>query len=396
MIRAHKIRLYPNNKQATYFCKACGVARFAYNWGLSEWKRRYDAGEKVNAGLLSKELNAIKRERFPWMLDVTKCAPEVAIRTNLKRALKNFFEKKAKFPVFHQKGRHDSFSAYSQHFSVEGTTVKIPRLGKVRIAEPLRFSGKIIGATVSKTADKWFIAIAVEIPDPEPIRTNANQAVGVDLGVKTLATLSDGTVVKGPNASRKHEQKLRRLNKELSRRKGVKKGETQSNNFKKTKRKIARLHARIANIRLDATHKLTTTLVKKYDLIGVEKLNVAGMMSNHRLARSIADNCFYEFRRQLEYKAPAAGTRVIAANVMYASSKTCNVCGTKRKILSLDDRKWTCECCGAVHDRDVNAAINLRNYAVGYTATACGGLGEVTAPDETGIKRRNRKASGKS
>jgi len=396
MIRAHKIRLYPNNKQATYFCKACGVARFTYNWGLSEWKRRYNAGEKVNAGLLSKELNAIKRERFPWMLEVTKCASAEALRTNLNRALKNFFEKRTKFPVFHQKGCHDSFSVYNRHFSVEGMMVKIPKLGMVRIAEPLRFSGKIVGATVSKTADKWFIAINVEIPDPEPIHTGGNLAVGVDLGVKTLATLSDGTVVSGPNASRKYEQKLRRLNKELSRRNVRKKGETQSNNFEKTKRKLARLHARIANIRLDATHKLTTALVKKYDLIGIEKLNVKGMMASHRMARFIADNSFYEFRRQLEYKAPAAGTRVIAANVMYASSKTCNVCGTKRKILSLDDRKWTCECCGAVHDRDVNAAINLRNYAVGYTVKACGGLGEVTAPDETGIKRRRRKTSGKS
>jgi len=378
MIRAHKIRMYPNNKQATYFSKACGVARFAYNWGLSEWKRRYVAGEIATVGILRKELNAIKNERFPWMLEVTKCAPEEAIRTNLNRALKNFFEKRTKFPVFHQKGRHDSFSAYNRHFSVEGTMVKIPKLGMVRIAEPLRFSGKIIDATVSKTADKWFIAINVEIPDPEPIHTGGNLAVGVDLGVKTLATLSDGTFVSGPNASRKYEQKVRRLSKELSRRKGGKKGEAKSNNYRKTTIKLARLHARLANIRLDATHKLTTALVKKYDLIGIEKLNVAGMMSSHRIARFIADNNFYEFRRQLEYKAPAAGTRVIAANVKYASSKTCNVCGVKRETLSLNVRKWTCESCGAVHDRDVNAAINLKNYAMGCTVSACGGLGEVS------------------
>ncbi|GBU22509.1 transposase [Fibrobacteres bacterium R8-0-B4] len=338
----------------------------------------------MNEGIIRKELNAIKRKQFPWMLEVTKCAPEAAIGKNLNRAFKNFFDRRARFPVYHKKGRRDSFSVYNKDFSVNGLTAKIPKLGAVRLAEPLRFSGKIVGATVSRTADKWYIAIDVAIPDPEPKPAGWSRAVGVDVGVKALATLSDGTVIAGPNASRRYEQKMRRLNKELSRRKGSKNGEAQSNNFQKTKRKLARLHARIANVRADATHKITRALVKNYDLIGIEKLNTAGMLSNHKIARYIADNNFYELRRQLEYKAGAAGTRVIVADKWYASSKTCSICGSKRETLPLNIRKWTCESCGAVHDRDVNAAINLKNYAVknavGCTVTACGGLGEVMPP----------------
>jgi len=378
MIRAHKIRLYPNNKQATYFARACGISRFAYNWGLAEWKRRYEAGEKVTEGVLRKELNAVKREQFPWMLEVTKCAPESAIRNDLNNAFKNFFAKRAGFPKFHKKGIHDSFSLSNDKFSVKETSVSIPKLGDVRLAESLRFAGKIIGATISRIADKWFIAISVEVPDPKVTPRSENQAVGVDLGVKALATLSDGTVVSGPKVSRRYEKKLKRLNQELSRRKGAKKGEVQSNNFRKTKRKVARLYARMANIRADSIHKLTTMLTRKYSLIGIEDLNVAGMMSNHKLARSIAGMSFFEFRRQLEYKGSATGTRVVVADRFFASSKTCNVCGSKHEELVLRVRDWTCGSCGAQHDRDVNAAINLRNYAGGVPVSACGELGAVS------------------
>jgi len=377
MIRAHKIRIYPNNKQATYFAKACGISRFAYNWGLAEWKRRHEAGEKVTEGVLRKELNAVKREQFPWMFEVTKCAPQLAIKNDLNSAFKNFFAKRAGFPKFHKKGVHDSFSLSNDQFSVKDYVVSIPKLGDVRLAESLRFAGKIIGATVSRIADKWYIAIQVEIPEPKPIHTSENQAVGVDLGVKALATLSDGAVVGGSKASLLCEKKLKRLNQELSRRKGAKKGETQSSNFKKTKRKIARLYARMANIRVDGIHKLTTTLVKNYGLIGIEDLNVAGMMSNHKLARSVADMSFFEFRRQLEYKGSVTGTRVVVADRWFASSKTCNVCGFKREVLALSVRNWTCDNCGTYHERDVNAAINLKNYAVSSTVSACGEFGEV-------------------
>jgi putative transposase len=368
MLRAHKIRLYPNNVQATYFAKACGVARFAYNWALAEWRRRYETGEKVNEGILRRELNSIKREQFPWMLEVTKCAPQLAIKNDLNSAFRNFFRnvkqgnKDAGYPKFHKKGVKDSFALSNDQFQINEKSVKIPHLGWVRMAESLRFDGKVLSATVSRTADKWYIAVQVELSDIEAA-TRTGEAIGVDLGVKALATLSDGTQVVGSKASRKYEAKLKRLNQSLSRKIGAKKGEKKSENFVKTKRRISRLYAKMANLRGDETHKLTTMLVRNYSLIGIEDLNVRGMMANHKLARSIADMSFFEFRRQLEYKAKVAGANVIVADMWFPSSKTCSKCGIVKDELKLSERRYVCEC-GTELDRDVNAAINLKNYAL--------------------------------
>ena len=198
----------------------------------------------------------------------------------------------------------------------------------------------------------------------EATQTSENQAVGVDLGVGTLATLSNRQKITGAKASRKYEAKLRRLNQELSRRKGAKKGEKQSNNFKKTKRKLSRFYTKMANIRADDTHKLTTTLTQNFNLIGIEDLNVKGMMSNHKLARSVADMSFFEFRRQLEYKAETSKSRIVVADRWFASSKTCSNCGEVKTELALAERTYHCEVCNFVCDRDVNAAINLKNYAM--------------------------------
>jgi putative transposase len=298
------------------------------------------------------------------MLEVTKCAPQLAIKNDLNNAFRNFFEKRAGYPQFHKKGIHDSFSISNDQFEISGMKVWIPLLGWVNMAEGLRFSGKVIGAAVSRRADKWFISIQVEMPDIETAHTSESQAVGVDLGVKALATLSDGAVVPGAKATRQCGQKLRRLNKELSRRQGARKGEAKSKNFIKTKRKISRLHAKIADIRADETHKLTTMLTQKYGIIGIEDLNVKGMMSNHNLARSIADMSFFEFRRQLEYKAAATGSHIVVADRWFASSKTCHFCGCKYEDMDLSVREWTCDVCGTRHDRDLNAATNLRDYAI--------------------------------
>jgi len=364
MIRGHKIRLYPNNKQATYLAKACGVARFAYNWALTEWKRRHEAGEKVTEAGLRKSLNAVKRERYPWMLEITKCAPQLAIKNDLNKAFKNFFEKRAGFPKYRKKGIHDSFSLSNDHFELDGKKAWVPRLGWVRMAEELRFGGKIIGSAISRRADEWYISIQVEMPDVKCTHTSENQAVGVDLGVRALMVLSDGTVVSGVKAGKRYERKLRRLNQELSRRQGARKGEAKSENFNKTKRKLSRLYTKIADARSDGTHKLTTMLTKEYGIIGIEDLDVRGMMGSHNLARSVADMSFFEFRRQLEYKAEATGSRVIVADRWFASSKLCHVCGGKNEDMGLSVREWTCVQCGAHHDRDVNAAKNLRDYAV--------------------------------
>jgi putative transposase len=376
MILAHKIQLDPNNKQRTYFAKACGVARFAYNWALAEWKRLHESGEKVSEGLLRKQLNAIKRESFPWMLEVTKCAPQLAIK-DLGKAFNNFFAKSAEFPKFKKKGRHDSFGVSNDQFNIKGRTIRIPNLGYVRMTEELRFNGKIIGAVVSRRADRWFVSIQVELPDPEPIHNSESQAVGVDLGVKDLATLDDGTKIIGAKPQKVLLSRLRRFNKSLSRKEGAKKGQRKSRNFIKTQKKLSGLHARIANIRNDGTHKLTTMLTRNYGVIGIEDLNVSGMAKNHSLARAVLDMSFFEFRRQLEYKSKMTGSAVVIADRFYPSSKRCSNCGEKYDGFDLSMREWYCPTCGCNHDRDVNAAINLKYNAVSYTVSACGELVEV-------------------
>ena len=375
MILAHKIQLDPNNKQRTYFAKACGIARFAYNWALAEWKRRHEAGEKVSEEKLRRELNAIKREQFPWMMEVTKCAPQLAIM-DLGKAFINFFHKRAEFPKFKKKGRKDSFSLSNDQFKIIGKTISIPNLGFVRMTEDLRFTGKIMGATISRKADRWYVAIQIEIPNPKLIHNSESQAVGVDLGVKDLVTLSDGTKITGAKPHKSLLSRLRRLNKSLSRKTGAKKGEKKSSNFRKTQSKLSRLHARIANIRNDETHKLTSMLAENYGIICIEDLNVSGMAKNHRLARAVLDMSFFEFRRQLEYKTKMKGGHVILADRFYPSSKTCSDCGYKYDALTLSMREWTCPNCGIDHDRDLNAAVNLRNLAGSYSVTACGELVE--------------------
>ena len=377
MIISHKIRLDPNNKQATYLAKACGVARFAYNWALAEWQTQYatwkedNSQPKPNQMSLRRQLNAIKRENFPWMLDVTKNAPQMAI-IQLGNAFKNFFAGRAKYPQFKKKGKsRDSFTLTNDQFAIDACRIRIPHLGLVRMRETLRFSGKILSATISRTADQWFVSYTVDT-DQNPLPPAENQgAVGVDLGVSTLATLSTGEKVAGAKPHKTLLSRLKRLSRSLSRKvKG-------SANRHKAKVKLAKLHARIASIRKDTLHKLTTDLTRRFHTLGIEDLNVSGMMKNRHLSRAISDKGFFEFRRQLEYKADLRGGIVVVADRFFASSKMCSApdCGHKVDKLPLSIREWACPVCGAVHDRDVNAANNLENYAVSYTVFACGGEG---------------------
>ena len=375
MIISHKIRLDPNNQQATYFAKAAGTARFAYNWALAEWQIQYAAWKndnsqpKPNQMLLRRQLNAVKREQFPWMLEVTKNAPQMAI-IQLGEAYKNFFAGRAKYPQFKKKGKsRDSFTLTNDQFAINACRIRIPKLGSVRMRETLRFSGKILSATISRTADRWFASITVDT-DSNHLPPAENQGVvGVDLGVSALATLSTGEVVAGAKPHKALLSRLQRLSRSLSRKvKG-------SANRAKAKRKLAKLHARIANIRKDTLHQLTTDLTRRFHTIGIEDLNVGGMVKNRHLSRAISDMGFFEFRRQLEYKADMRGAVVVVANRFFASSKTCSACGNKMEKLPLSVRQWDCPTCGANHDRDVNAAINLANYAVSYTVSACGGEG---------------------
>ena len=377
VIRGHIIRLNPTDKQATYFAKACGVARLAYNWALAEWQTQYQADKayrddclaksieiditklnKPSQGSLRKQLNAIKRTQFPFMLEVTKCSPQLAIM-QLGDAFKRFFKGEAKYPQFRKKGVNDRFSLSNDQFRIDGKRIKIPNLGWVKMSENLRFDGKILSAKIFKKGGEWFVSIAVELSQAITLKPKTGKSVGIDLGVKDLLVLSNGIKVQAPKPLKTQLTKLRRLNKQLSRKQ---KG---SNNRAKAKTKLSRLHAKISNIRQDFSHKLTTQLVKGYDVICIENLNVKGMVQNRKLSRAISDLGFYEFKRQLIYKANQWGKVVKEVDRFYPSSKTCSNCGfvMAKADLTLNVRNWQCPSCHKQHDRDVNASINILNNA---------------------------------
>jgi putative transposase len=386
VILAHRIRLDPTTAQEAQFACACGVARFAYNWGLAEWRRQYLSGGKPSDVALRKQLNAIKSEQFPWMREVTKSAPQQALK-NLGRAYANFFEDLKKFrrgeipwgtiraPRFKKKDRHDAFRAdngtdkvHPHAVKTDGKRVKLPLIGWVAMREEVRFAGRILAVTVSRKADRWYASFSIEVDYQPDVRTD-DSVVGVDLGVTSLATLSDCTPkIPAPKPLGRYLKKLRRLARALSRK------QRGSRNRGKAKTKLARLHGHIANIRSDALHKLTTYLTR-YRTIVIEDLNVAGMLANRRLSRAIADVGFFEFRRQLEYKSTMAGSSVIVADRWLASSKLCSTCASKNETLRLAERTWTCQPCGTSHDRDRNAALNLARYAESSPASACGAEG---------------------
>jgi putative transposase len=369
--KAHKIKLDPTMKQEAYFKQACGVSRFTYNWALAEWKLQYEAGSKPTGNSLKKQFNSIRHIDFPWTGEVLRDATSQPF-SNLQTSFNSFFKKKAKYPKFKKKGIHDSFYVANDKFKVLGARVQIPRIGWVKMTESLRFNGKILSAVVSRTADKWFVSISVEIPDKLAVCEN-QETVGVDLGIKTLATLSNGEKFEAPKPLARSMDKLCRLNRQLSRKK---KG---SKNREKARIKLALLYYRISCIRVDALHKLTTMLVQRFGTVVIEDLNVVGMRQNRHLSRAISDLGFGEFRRQLNYKALDHGVGFVVADRWYPSSKLCSGCGFKLDILPLSIREWVCPKCGVVHDRDVNAAINLKQLSA-----ACR---EVTPVDKKALAR---------
>ena len=309
----------------------------------------------------------------------------------LGRAFANFFKGRARYPAFRRKGRDDRFTLSNEQFRIEEKRIHIPILGWVRMHEFLRFSGRIVSASISRIAGHWYASITVDIKDRPQPPAETQGAVGVDLGVSALATLSTGDVFIGPKALGTLLARLQCLSREVSRKvKG-------SRNRAKAKARLARLYARIADLRRNGLHQLSTYITRRFHTIGIEDLNVKGMLGNRCLARAIADMGFGELRRQLEYKAARRGGQVVVVDRWYPSSKTCSCCGYRMGVLPLTVRHWRCPGCGALHDRDVNAAINLRNMAVSFTASACGGAGAglarqvrgETGPCEAGIQQQS-------
>jgi putative transposase len=316
MLLGHRIALEPTAAQRVYFVRAAGTARFAWNWALGEWRRQYRAGGKPNEGSLRRELNQLKRANFPWMYDVTKCAVQEAI-IDLGAAFRAFFEKRSDYPQFKRKSGRASFCAAASAgtFRVEAKRIKLPIIGWVRMREAVRFSGLLKRATVSCEAGRWFVSVLVDTEDKQPV-SHPEPVVGVDLGVSALATLSTGETVEGPKAHARARKRLRRANKALARKR------RRSANFRKAKARLVRLHSRIAAKRRDVLHKLSTRIAKTFAVIGIEDLNVRGMVKNRPLARAVSDVGMSEFRRQLTYKARLYGAHLVIADRWYPSSKT--------------------------------------------------------------------------
>ena len=321
---------------------------------------------------LKKHFNAIKGELFPWVYDSLRDANAQPF-ANLGQAFRNFFAGQAKYPRFKKKGKcRDAFYVANDKFHVEGDMITLPRIGKVKMREALRFDGKVICATVSRTANRWFVSISVEVDLPVLASENQTRRAGVDLGVKNLATvasLGDEIIIEGPKPLRAALKRLKRLNRSLSRKaKG-------SKNREKARLRLARCHTRIAGVRTDALHKLTTWLVRTYGCVVIEDLGVKGMVRNRKLARVISDMGFGEFRRQLEYKSELSEGEIVVADRWFPSSKRCRQCDMVNESLTLKDRIFTCSGCGHVEDRDVHAARNLERYPrlIGES-DACGHL----------------------
>ena len=369
ILRAYKTEIDVNNKQKTLLSQHIGCARWAFNWGLNIKKEAFEKKEKISTAIdLHRKLNKLKKTDIPWMYQSSKSSPQESLR-DLDKAFQNFFReikkknKKVGFPKFKSK-KNDK-----QSFRLTGTIkvldgyIQLPRLGKIKLFEKdyLPKDSKILSATVSKRADRWFVSIQVEEIYKE--KSQGNGAVGVDLGIKTLATCSDGTTYENPKALKKNLKKLKRKQRQLSRKK---KG---SENREKAKNKLSKLHYRISNIRKDCLHKATSKIIGDNQVIVLEDLKISNMMKNHKLAQAISDVGMYEFRRQIDYKSIWNRRLVIYADQYFPSSKQCSCCGHKKDKLGLDERTYSCSNCGMNMDRDYNAAKNLEQL---YTGSSLG------------------------
>ncbi len=391
--KAYRYELKPNKTQLALFTKYAGTARFVWNWALAKRIEEYKkTGKSFSMVEQSREITVLKQKEFAWMYEISKHVPQLVLR-NLDEAYKHFFRRikkgeKPGFPKFKKKGIHNSFSFVQMHKNIKVflKSIQLPKIKIIRLKEESAIKGKILSATVSREADRWFVSIATEqhIEEPIPVK---GEAIGIDLGLKTFATLSNGEKIDAPKPLKKYMKLLKRRSKQHSRKQ---KG---SNNRSKSVLKLARLHRKIKNIRKDFLHKLTTELTKTKSVIVVENLNVKGMMKNKRLSRSISDVAWGEFIQILKYKTKWYGSKLVEAPRFFPSSKTCSSCGYVLKSLSLGKRSWICPECKAEHDRDINAAKNLLNlYTTGKSpeSNACGDgssgcLGGETTVEEAGI-----------
>ena len=352
--KTYKFRMYPNTEQVELLGKYFGCTRFVYNYFLNERMEQYKATQKSdNYYDQAKKLTLLKKhEEFVWLNEINSQTLQHSLR-HLESAYLNFFRGNAKFPRFKSRKDRNSF-VVPQFCSVVGNSISLPKFkSNIKIKKHQEISGNVRSMTVSKDCDgKYYVAILTE-QLYEPIQ-KSNKSVGIDLGLKDFVITSDGKVYKNHRYTKKYERKLSKAQRHLSRK------QKDSRSFENQRRKVVKIHKKISNSRNDVLHKVSTELVRNYDIICCENLNVKGMIKNHKLAKHIADVSWGTFVNYLEYKCEREDKTLVKINRYFPSSQTCSDCGyINQSIKDLCVREWTCPKCGKHHNRDLNAAINI-------------------------------------